>query len=134
MSAEKQAALPRVNLALVLCATGRYAEADRELVRAMREAGDGGFRNMVRMGEAIATWVAAGLRDWDRLDRMLAASERLLDEGIVDPDFGLSWREAGDLAAAAGETARARRAWTASLRLWEELGDARATELRARLA
>jgi len=132
----EEAALVRVNYALVSLARGRYEEASAEL-EGVREvflhAGREGFMAFVH---AAALPCAAHAGRWDRFDKERQALDPLLARiGIADEDLAWCVERAGDLAAQEGRSDEARWAYGLTVRQWEQMGRAdEAERLRATLA
>lgn len=78
---------------------------------------------------------AAGLGDWSSYDTYLSRALEMLSGGKMhDPDIAFPAERAGELAAAAGHPARARRAWELAVLEWKTLGRAAdASRVQARL-
>ncbi|MCA9489254.1 MAG: protein kinase [Myxococcales bacterium] len=103
-------ALVRANLAIVLCATGRFEEALAECDRARTEAVDSGHNNLVPMIDAFLAWAASGVGDEACFDRALAGAEQLPSLSLFDPDLALAADAACEGAVRHGWTGGAARA------------------------
>ena len=115
------ASTPHFNLGLVLLERGRYADArarfetERALLGAEQRSID-----MLWLDAGLLTCAAAD-RAWDEYDDLLRSVERLL-KGFVDEDIPWCASRAAELAATAGESARARAAWRVARGQWKLLG------------
>ena len=127
---------PLVKLAVLCVDAGEYNEA-----RALLQEGMAGL-------EKIGGWTSMGVLqvlllpsvaaqgDWETWDRLSPEADVMLSgAGVVHEDIPRLARLGGDLAAAAGHTERARRAWLLALSQWRRLGElGPARELAAKLA
>lgn len=117
-----------VNLALVATARNQFARA-----RALAERGEKDLRTMGRLGSLVYVWCVyvlcdAADRRWEAWDRHFAELETALEKGVLDGDIPQTLERAGDLAAAAGDAARARAAYDVSLAQYRGLGEKSAAE------
>ncbi|MBN1945522.1 MAG: tetratricopeptide repeat protein [Bradymonadales bacterium] len=113
----------RLNLALLLLQTRRFAEARQEIETAARLMKQ---RNLqIRLGSAHCLNLAAiaGNRDWAAWDRtvkqVLAFTQR---SGMAERDNAWALQLAGDLAFEGGQLERARQAYHLAASLWDALG------------
>jgi len=121
------AAIARLNLALVRIARARWSEAREVLVAARRDLARAGWKGLYACAHVLAATCDAGLGDWASWDADLQVAEELLEAWDAKaPDLARAATQAAELATAAGERARARRAWRIALREWTALGDAAA--------
>jgi len=117
------AAVMSVNLGFVLLERRRYSEARLKARAAVDALTSQGRGLLATSGESVVFAASAGLQDWAAFDAAYAAiTEALPRTGFVDPDLARSARLAGDLAAAAKQTRRARKAWTLAAEQWQALG------------
>lgn len=110
----------RLNLGLVLLARRHFLEA-REILDIAREQLEksGRFGLLGSVHVQLATCATGRWTDWDH---HLDEASRLLSESeMVDPDTARTARLAGDLACAAGEIGRGRRAYALALEQWQGL-------------
>ncbi len=114
--------LPRLNLALVLLARGRYIES-RRLFDAVREVLERAGRK-VFLGAVHANILptTAAMEDWTAWDHHHSQALTLLSAtNLHDPDIAWPAQLAGDLAAAAGDHQRAAQAYCLALDQWRAL-------------
>ncbi len=125
----------RINLALLLLARGRYAEARGNLEALKGRLERTGQRALLGGIHAELLPCVAAAQDWAAWDgHMAAASGMILDSGVADADDAWPAQLAGDLAAERGQRARAEAAWGLARGIWSALGRAdRVAEIDARL-
>ena len=112
----------RLNLAQVLLQRGRGGEAAPLLHKSLAAFTASGHRAMVGIVHAFLLSCVAQAADWEGWDHHSAAAiEALTETGWVEHDVAAAAQRAGDLAAAAGETERARHAWRMARLQWERL-------------
>lgn len=102
-------AFPRLNLGLLLVERGAWEEAHALLLEARAMLAADRRRALVGYTDALRLPCLAGLRRWTELDACLAAaSEALLETGLVEPDIARMALLAARLADERGQAARAR--------------------------
>ncbi len=110
-----------MNLGLVLVDRGKFAEAESLFVSALESLISQDVHAGVGVAHAMLCPCAAARSDWTAFDAHLDVAEERLGS-MFDTDVANPVKMAGDLAAAVGETARAKRAYQFSLSQWEGLG------------
>ncbi|MBI2898347.1 MAG: protein kinase [Deltaproteobacteria bacterium] len=117
------ASIPELNLALVLVQRGRWDETGVLLPELLAKLERENRGLLVGVLHACLTAHAAATRDWPAWDRHLEACRRIFDQtGAFDVDIAQVAAIAGDLAAAAGEAARAADARSLARRHFTGLG------------
>lgn len=115
--------VPMANLGLVLLAQDRFAEAREMFAEALELAVQYHHRGLAGAFHVALLACMAGEGFWAPWDEHLAEGQRLLEESDwVDPDIAPLAERAGDLALAAGEPARAARAFGIAVHQWSRLG------------
>ena len=113
--------VPRLNLALTQVQRGAFDEAAPLLLALRREGHEGKDAVLCYVHYSLMVCLAVDQR-WDAWDEQYqAASGYRPDTGRVDQDLALLARQAGDLAAAAGELERARKARALAREHWRAL-------------
>ncbi len=118
-----EAAVPALNLAITQLQRGHYAAAQPLLISARAT-----FLNQSDRGLAAASGMAlvvclGAAKDWPAWDDLFTeVLGHLNSSGFVDPDTARAASMAGELAQAAGERGRARRAYGLAQRQWRSLG------------
>jgi len=103
---------PRANLGLVLLERGQLAEGARALGASATAAAQVGHHRLAASCRGLMAWPAAAAGDWGAFDGHLDALRDVqASRGFIEPDLIGALTRAGEAAAAAGERARAHRAW-----------------------
>ena len=119
-----EGAIPEHNLGLVLVEQGRMEEARGVLEGSVRKFELQGRHGIVGAALSGLLPVLASAGAWEELDATLDRARRLLTETVVvDVDIARLAHLAGDLAAAAGQGARARECWALARAQWTALGN-----------
>ncbi len=128
------AVVPYCNLGLTLIERGKYAEAGSYLREALEQLSSQGRMALTGVVHAFILPSTAEAGDWPSFDNHLKLADELLEGGgYLDPDTARLAALGGDLAARAGETARAEAAWAFAAQHYLALGDtAKAEALEAR--
>jgi tetratricopeptide (TPR) repeat protein len=115
--------IARLNLGLAMLAQGRWADARRTLEAARAPLERAGWTSMLACAHVEIGAACIGMGDWAGRDEHFSRAQALLAEGrVADLDLGWAATLAGDLAARAGEPARAREAWELARHQWSALG------------
>ncbi len=130
------APIARLNMGLALLAQSRWEEALRMLSAGRAQLERMGWRSMLACAHVEMAAACAGLEDWRERDGHFAKARAAIGTGkVADPDLGWAASLAGNLAAHAGDAARAREAWELARTQWTALGRARELEnVEAKLA
>lgn len=116
--------IPRLNLAMILLARSRYAEARELAMVAVEELERQGRRRLLGAAYMVMVPCDAGLREWDDWDAHFEAASQLLREtGFAEPDCAVCARHGGDIARRARQRTRAKRAYQFALYQYLALGD-----------
>jgi len=116
------AVFPEINLGMVLVAQGRHSRARSVLGNALATVEAQGRRPLMGAVHSFLLPAVAAAADWAAWTAHVESADDLLAEtGFVDVDIARALEQAGDLAAAAGQGAGARRAWRVALGQWEAL-------------
>jgi len=112
----------RMNLGLTLQARGQYAAAADLICEALPEVERQGRRVLVAAAHVFLLPCYAAAGDWAAWDRHAEIGFDTLDEvGVFEVDFARTAQLGAELATAAGQPERARRAWQAALAQWQGL-------------
>jgi serine/threonine protein kinase/tetratricopeptide (TPR) repeat protein len=114
-------AYAEMNLGLVLVDRGNFAEAESFFESALESLLSQDVQAGVGVAHAMLSPCAAARSDFEAFDAHLDVAEERLGS-MFDADVANPMKIAGDLAAAAGESARAKRAYELSLAQWKGLG------------
>jgi len=116
----------RINLGLVLIARGEYQEAQRLLHRCREDLVAAGRHLFLGGVHANLLPCVAAHRDWTTWDfHFDEAVSFITRTNLIELDDTWTVQLAGDLALAAGELERARKAYRFARHLWQKLGDSR---------
>lgn len=125
----------RTNLALTLLSRGTLEAAEAAFEEVLTTAQRHGLTHLEAVSRLGLMACAAGEGAWLAWESHVDPAEALLSQGLVDADFALTAERAAELARAAEQEGRARRAWRLALAQWEQLGRAReVARVRAAMA
>jgi eukaryotic-like serine/threonine-protein kinase len=124
IGARSAAMTPRLNLACLAVARARYSELESLVKDALDRLEKTDQSALVGCAKALLLPCLARRRAWGAWDEAIADAERYLEaSGFVDADVARPVHLAAELALAAGEQDRARRAYSLALEQWRALGN-----------
>lgn len=117
------AAIARLNVLLLRLQRGQHEPVRAPLEVLAQELAEEDRHGLLSITRAALMASAAGAGDWPAFDRYRAAVEQVAREaGLALPNIATLSEQAGGLARAAGESRRARSAWTLAGDQWGRPG------------